>query len=61
MFQTPVDGFLPDFLKAQNTIRVMEGKIIWKITWGKTKIGSSQREFELVGVRVIEGKITVKV
>ena len=42
MFQTPVDGFFPDFLKAQNTtIRVMEGKIIWKITWGKTKIGSS--------------------
>ena len=41
MFQTPVDGFFHDFLKAQNTIRVMEGKIIWKITWGKTKIGSS--------------------
>ena len=41
MFQTPVDGFFPDFLKAQNTIRVMEGKIMWKITWGKTTIGSS--------------------
>ena len=41
MFQTQVDGFFPDFLKVQNTIRVMEGKIIWKITWGETKIGSS--------------------
>ena len=41
MFQTPVDDFLPDFLRVQNMIRVMEGKIIWKITWGKTKIGSS--------------------
>ena len=28
MFRTPVDGSFPDFLKAQNMIRVIEGKII---------------------------------
>ena len=27
MFRTPVDGFFPDFLKAQNVVRVIEGKI----------------------------------
>ena len=28
MFRTPVDGFFPDFLRAQNMVRVIEGKII---------------------------------
>ena len=28
MFQTPLDGFFPDFLRAQNMVRVIEGKII---------------------------------
>ena len=41
MLRTPVDGFFPDFLRAQNMVRVIEGKIIEKMTWGETKIGSS--------------------
>ena len=41
MFRTPVDGFFPDFLRAQNMVRVIEGKSIEKMTWGETKIGSS--------------------
>ena len=28
MFRTPVDGFFPDFLRAQHMVRVIEGKII---------------------------------
>jgi len=36
MFRTSVDGFFPgffpDFLRAQNMVRVIEGKIIWKMT-----------------------------
>ena len=32
MFRTPVDGFFPDFLRAQNMVRVIEGKIIQKMT-----------------------------
>ena len=28
MFRTPVYGFFPDFLRAQNMVRVIEGKII---------------------------------
>ena len=28
MFRTPEDGFFPDFLRAQNMVRVIEGKII---------------------------------
>ena len=35
------DGFFPDFLRAQNMVQVIEGKIIWKMTWRETKIGSS--------------------
>ena len=31
LFRTPVDGFFPDFLRAQNMVRVIEGKIIWKM------------------------------
>ena len=42
MFRTPVDGFFPDFLRAQNTVRVIEGKIIKeKMTLEEMKIGSS--------------------
>ena len=26
--RTPVDGFFPDFLRAQNMVRIIEGKII---------------------------------
>ena len=26
MFRTPVDGFFRDFLRAQNMVRVIEGK-----------------------------------
>ena len=46
MFRTPEDGFFPDFLRAQNIVRVIEGKIIKKMSWGETKIGSSYRGFE---------------
>ena len=28
MFRTPVDCFFPDFLMAQNMVRVIEGKIM---------------------------------
>ena len=28
MFRTPVNCFFPDFLSAQNMVRVIEGKII---------------------------------
>ena len=42
LFRTPVHG---DFLRAQNMVRVIEGKIVYKGSEGK------QRE-----VRVIEGK-----
>ena len=41
MFRTPADGFFPDFLRAQNMARIIEGKIIKKMNWGETKIGSS--------------------
>ena len=41
MFRTPVDGFFPDFLRVQNMVRVIEGKIMYKMTWGETKIDSS--------------------
>ena len=61
MFRTPEDGFFPDFLRAQNIVRVIEGKIIKKMSWGETKIGSSYQEFELSRFRVMEGKITVNV
>ena len=50
MFRTPVDGFFPDFLKAQNMVRVIENDLRGNENW-----------FELAGVRVTEGKITVNV
>ena len=30
MFRTPVHCFFPDLSRAQNMVRVIEGKIIWK-------------------------------
>ena len=30
MFRKPVDSFFPDFLRAQNMVRVIEGKIIYR-------------------------------
>ena len=30
VFWTPVDSFFPDFLRAQNMVRVIEGKIVEK-------------------------------
>ena len=39
MFRTPVDYFCSDFLKAQNMVRVIEGKII--IYLGETNTTSS--------------------
>ena len=56
MFRTPVDYFCPDFLKAQNMVRVIEGKII--IYLGENKHyfelagGSSYRGFELTRVKL---------
>ena len=41
MFRMPVDGFFPDFLRAQNVVWVIEGKIMYKMVRGETKIGSS--------------------
>ena len=42
MFRTPVDGvFFPDFLRAQNMVRVIEGKIIENYLRGNENIGSS--------------------
>ena len=52
MFRTPVDGVFPYFLRAQNMVQVIEGEVIQKMTWGETKIGSSQREFELPRVKL---------
>ena len=59
MFRTPVDGFFPDLLRAQNFVRVIEGKIILKRKWQKGKLklvrvsgSSSYRGFELRRVKL---------
>ena len=56
MFRTPVDYFFPDFLKAQNMIRVIEGKIIIYLGGNKHYFelagGSSYRGFELTRVKL---------
>ena len=44
MFRTPVDGFFPDFLRAQNMVRAIEGKI---------RERGNENWFELAGVRLI--------
>ena len=51
MFRTPVFGFFPDFLTAQNMVRVIEGKIIII----ENDLRGNKNWFELAGVRVIEG------
>ena len=51
MFRTPVDGFFPDFLRAQNMVRVIEGKIIII----ENDLRGNENWFELARVRVIEG------
>ena len=53
--------FLPDFVSAQNVVRVIEGKIIQKRSEGKQKLLRVSGRFELSRVRVTEGKITVNV
>ena len=56
MFRTPVDYFFPDFLKAQNMVRVIEGKIIIYLGGNKHYFelagGSSYRGFELTRVKL---------
>ena len=59
MFRTTVDGFFPDLLRAQNFVRVIEGKIILKRKWQKGKLklvrvsgSSSYRGFELRRVKL---------
>ena len=49
MFRTPVDGFFPDFLRAQNMVRVIEGI--------ENDLRGNENWFELSGIRVTEGKI----
>ena len=49
------------FLRAQNMVRVIEGKIIWKWSEGKQKLLQVSGSFELSRVQVSEGKITVNV
>ena len=58
LFRTPVHG---DFLRAQNMVRVIEGKIVYKGSEGKQKLLRVSGKFELSRVRVTEGKITVNV
>ena len=48
MFRMLVDGFFPDFLRAQNIVRVIEGKI-------ENDVRGNKNWFELAGVRVMEG------
>ena len=57
MFRTPIDGFFPDFLTAQNMVRVIEGKIIII----ENDLRGNKNWFELAGVRVTEGKVKVNV
>ena len=48
--------FFPDFLRAQNKVQVIEGKIIKKLSQGKQKPLRVSRRFELSRGRVIDGK-----
>ena len=49
MLRTAVDGFFPDFLRAQNMVQVIKGKII------ENDLRRDENWFELAGVRVIVG------
>ena len=51
MFRTPVDGFFPDFLRAQNMVQVIEDKN----NYIENDLSGNENWFELAGVRVIEG------
>ena len=50
MFRTPVDGFFPEFLRAQNMVRVIEGK-----PFLENDPRGNENWFELAEVRVFEG------
>ena len=58
MFRTPIDGFFPDFLRAQNMVRVkIRVKLYRKWPEGKQKLvwvggSSSFRGFELLRVKL---------
>ena len=49
------------FFSQYSSLRVMEGKIVWKRSEGKQKLLRVSGSFELSRVRVTEGKITVNV
>ena len=49
------------FFSQYSSLRVMEGKIVWKCSEGKQKLLRVSGSFELSRVRVTEGKITVNV
>ena len=53
--------FFAYFLRAQNMVRVIESKIIYKWSEGKQKLLRVIGRFELSTVQVTEGKITVNV
>ena len=53
--------YIAYFLRAQNMVQVIEGKIIYKWSAGKQKLLRFSGRFELSRVRVTEGKITVNV
>ena len=44
-----------------NKVRVIEGKIIKKMTWRERNLLRVRGSFELSRVRVVEGKLTVNV
>jgi len=44
-----------------NKVRVIEGKIIKKMTWRERNLLRVRGRFELSRVRVVEGKLTVNV
>ena len=50
MFSTSVDGFFPNFLRAQNMVRVIKDKI----NYIENDLRGNENWFELVGVHVIE-------
>ena len=50
MFRTPVDGLFPDFSRAQNMVRVIEGG-----NHIENHLKGNENWFELEGVRVIVG------
>ena len=53
--------FFPDFLSAQNMVWVILGKIVLKWTEEKQNLLWVSWRFELLRIRVTEGKITVNV